>query len=84
MTLFGIIEGLHKNLALSFLFSITNLAPPIHSDLLLFFHSLIQFIMSHSKPEDQKEIVVPSAPQNDNVTHALAGAGGGILSMVLT
>lgn len=25
-----------------------------------------------------------AAPQNDNVTHALAGAGGGILSMVLT
>lgn len=23
-------------------------------------------------------------PQNDNVAHALAGAGGGILSMVLT
>ncbi|KAM3515653.1 hypothetical protein MY11210_000631 [Beauveria gryllotalpidicola] len=25
-----------------------------------------------------------AAPQNDNVTHALAGAGGGILSMILT
>ncbi|OAA59320.1 Mitochondrial carrier domain protein [Cordyceps fumosorosea ARSEF 2679] len=25
-----------------------------------------------------------ASPQNDNVTHALAGAGGGILSMVLT
>lgn len=32
--------------------------------------------MSHSKP-----VVIP---QNDNVAHALAGAGGGILSMVLT
>lgn len=31
--------------------------------------------MSHSKPV---------IPQNDNVAHALAGAGGGILSMVLT
>ncbi|KAB5585437.1 mitochondrial carrier domain-containing protein [Coniochaeta sp. 2T2.1] len=31
--------------------------------------------MSHSKPV---------LPQNDNVAHALAGAGGGILSMVLT
>jgi adenine nucleotide transporter 17 len=31
--------------------------------------------MSHSKPV---------VPQNDNVAHALAGAGGGILSMVLT
>jgi adenine nucleotide transporter 17 len=26
----------------------------------------------------------PVVPQNDNVAHALAGAGGGILSMVLT
>ncbi|KAI2615164.1 mitochondrial carrier [Hypoxylon sp. NC1633] len=26
----------------------------------------------------------PALPQNDNVAHALAGAGGGILSMVLT
>ena len=26
----------------------------------------------------------PVLPQNDNVAHALAGAGGGILSMVLT
>ncbi|KAL7944352.1 mitochondrial carrier domain-containing protein [Trichoderma barbatum] len=26
----------------------------------------------------------PSIPQNDNVAHALAGAGGGILSMILT
>ncbi|KAI1803123.1 mitochondrial carrier [Daldinia bambusicola] len=26
----------------------------------------------------------PGVPQNDNVAHALAGAGGGILSMVLT
>ncbi|KAI1452892.1 mitochondrial carrier [Annulohypoxylon moriforme] len=26
----------------------------------------------------------PAIPQNDNVAHALAGAGGGILSMVLT
>ncbi|KAI0831626.1 mitochondrial carrier [Hypoxylon sp. FL0890] len=26
----------------------------------------------------------PAVPQNDNVAHALAGAGGGILSMVLT
>lgn len=26
----------------------------------------------------------PMIPQNDNVAHALAGAGGGILSMVLT
>jgi adenine nucleotide transporter 17 len=26
----------------------------------------------------------PVVPQSDNVAHALAGAGGGILSMVLT
>lgn len=26
----------------------------------------------------------PVVPQNDNVAHALAGAGGGVLSMVLT
>ncbi|KAH8167385.1 mitochondrial carrier [Xylaria telfairii] len=26
----------------------------------------------------------PAVPQNDNVAHALAGAGGGVLSMVLT
>lgn len=26
----------------------------------------------------------PVLPQNDNVAHALAGAGGGILSMALT
>ncbi|KAI0845238.1 mitochondrial carrier [Daldinia vernicosa] len=26
----------------------------------------------------------PAVPQNDNVAHALAGAGGGILSMILT
>ena len=26
----------------------------------------------------------PVVPQNDNVAHALAGAGGGILSMALT
>ncbi len=26
----------------------------------------------------------PAIPQNDNVAHALAGAGGGILSMILT
>jgi adenine nucleotide transporter 17 len=31
--------------------------------------------MSHSKPV---------VPQNDNVAHAIAGAGGGVLSMVLT
>lgn len=31
--------------------------------------------MSHSKPV---------IPQNDNVAHALAGAGGGVLSMALT
>jgi len=26
----------------------------------------------------------PVIPQNDNVAHALAGAGGGVLSMALT
>jgi adenine nucleotide transporter 17 len=26
----------------------------------------------------------PVLPQNDNVAHALAGAGGGLLSMALT
>ena len=40
--------------------------------------------MSESKPDEQKAVAVPATSQSDNITHALAGAGGGILSMVLT
>ena len=40
-----------------------------------------------SKPTDQpREAVLPSptTQQGDNIAHALAGAGGGLLSMTLT
>lgn len=41
--------------------------------------------MSQSKVEDQKKVAAAAAArQSDNIAHALAGAGGGILSMVLT
>ncbi|KAH8691110.1 putative peroxisomal membrane protein Pmp47 [Talaromyces proteolyticus] len=42
--------------------------------------------MSQSTVEQQKEAAAASAAaqQSDNITHALAGAGGGIISMVLT
>ncbi|EAU31155.1 conserved hypothetical protein [Aspergillus terreus NIH2624] len=42
--------------------------------------------MSQSRVETQKRAVAASAAaqQSDNIAHALAGAGGGILSMVLT
>ncbi|KAL1968752.1 hypothetical protein VTN77DRAFT_1578 [Rasamsonia byssochlamydoides] len=42
--------------------------------------------MSQSTVEQQKRAVAASAAaqQSDNIAHALAGAGGGILSMVLT
>ncbi|KAB8199206.1 mitochondrial carrier domain-containing protein [Aspergillus parasiticus] len=41
--------------------------------------------MSQSKIEEQKKAVAAAATQqSDNIAHALAGAGGGILSMVLT
>ncbi|EED15115.1 peroxisomal membrane protein Pmp47, putative [Talaromyces stipitatus ATCC 10500] len=42
--------------------------------------------MSQAPLEEQKRAVAASAAaqQSDNVAHALAGAGGGILSMVLT
>jgi adenine nucleotide transporter 17 len=42
--------------------------------------------MSQSQVEQQKKAVAASAAlqQSDNIAHALAGAGGGILSMVLT
>ncbi|KAL4915577.1 mitochondrial carrier domain-containing protein [Aspergillus aurantiobrunneus] len=41
--------------------------------------------MSLSKVEDQKKVAAAAAAQqSDNIAHALAGAGGGILSMVLT
>ncbi|PLB43103.1 mitochondrial carrier [Aspergillus steynii IBT 23096] len=42
--------------------------------------------MSQSKIESPKKVVVASAAaqQSDNIAHALAGAGGGILSMILT
>lgn len=43
-------------------------------------------MMSQSKIEDPKKVAVASAAaqQSDNIAHALAGAGGGILSMILT
>jgi adenine nucleotide transporter 17 len=37
-----------------------------------------------TKVEIEKAPEVPAIPQNDNVAHALAGAGGGLLSMILT
>lgn len=40
-----------------------------------------------SKPVDQPRktaVATPSAQQGDNIAHALAGAGGGLLSMTLT
>ena len=42
--------------------------------------------MSQSSVEQQKRTAAASAAaqQSDNIAHALAGAGGGILSMVLT
>ncbi|KAL4886366.1 mitochondrial carrier domain-containing protein [Aspergillus karnatakaensis] len=41
--------------------------------------------MSLSKVEDPKKVAVAAAAQqSDNIAHALAGAGGGILSMILT
>ncbi|KAL4813185.1 mitochondrial carrier domain-containing protein [Aspergillus spinulosporus] len=41
--------------------------------------------MSLSKVEDPKKVAAAAAAQqSDNIAHALAGAGGGILSMVLT
>lgn len=42
--------------------------------------------MSQAPLEEQKKAVAASAAaqQSDNIAHALAGAGGGILSMVLT
>lgn len=42
--------------------------------------------MPQSRVEEQKKAVVAAtaAQQSDNIAHALAGAGGGILSMVLT
>ncbi|KAL4927816.1 putative peroxisomal membrane protein Pmp47 [Aspergillus undulatus] len=41
--------------------------------------------MSLSKVEDPKKVAAAAAvQQSDNIAHALAGAGGGILSMILT
>lgn len=42
--------------------------------------------MSQSQVEQQKRAAAASAAlqQSDNISHALAGAGGGIVSMVLT
>ncbi|KAL4870171.1 hypothetical protein BDV12DRAFT_166311 [Aspergillus spectabilis] len=41
--------------------------------------------MSLSKVEDPKKVAAAAAAQqSDNIAHALAGAGGGILSMILT
>lgn len=56
---------------------------------LLLSESLEHSTMSHPNAEDQKKVAAAAAAaaaarQSDNITHALAGAGGGILSMVLT
>ncbi|OJD16096.1 hypothetical protein ACJ73_08913 [Blastomyces percursus] len=41
--------------------------------------------MSQPVPrEQQKAVIAAAAQQSDNIAHALAGAGGGILSMILT
>ena len=41
--------------------------------------------MSQTNTEDQRKVAAAAAArQSDNIAHALAGAGGGILSMVLT
>jgi adenine nucleotide transporter 17 len=42
--------------------------------------------MSQSTTEQQQKTVAvaAAAQQSDNISHALAGAGGGILSMILT
>lgn len=42
--------------------------------------------MSQAPLEEQKKAAAASAAaqQSDNIAHALAGAGGGILSMALT
>jgi solute carrier family 25 (peroxisomal adenine nucleotide transporter), member 17 len=42
--------------------------------------------MSQPTVDNQKKVVAASAAtqQSDNIAHALAGAGGGILSMALT
>lgn len=40
--------------------------------------------MSQPKVEEQKKMGAAASRQSDNITHALAGAGGGIVSMVLT
>lgn len=37
-----------------------------------------------SQREQQKPAASTAVQQSDNIAHALAGAGGGILSMVLT
>jgi solute carrier family 25 (peroxisomal adenine nucleotide transporter), member 17 len=37
-----------------------------------------------TKTETQEVPAAPAAQQNDNIAHALAGAGGGILSTALT
>jgi hypothetical protein len=41
--------------------------------------------MSLSKVEDPNKVAAAAVvQQSDNVAHALAGAGGGVLSMILT
>ncbi|KAL8936134.1 MAG: hypothetical protein Q9211_004333 [Gyalolechia sp. 1 TL-2023] len=37
-----------------------------------------------SKPEGESAAAAPAGQQGDNIAHALAGAGGGLLSMTLT
>jgi adenine nucleotide transporter 17 len=37
-----------------------------------------------SNAAQKQKVVAVAAQQSDNIAHALAGAGGGILSMVLT
>ena len=40
--------------------------------------------MSQPAEQQKKAAVSTAVQQSDNITHALAGAGGGILSMVMT
>jgi adenine nucleotide transporter 17 len=37
-----------------------------------------------SQPGAEQKVASAAVQQSDNIAHALAGAGGGILSMVLT
>lgn len=40
--------------------------------------------MSNAADAQKQKVAAVAAQQSDNIAHALAGAGGGILSMILT